>query len=173
MDIKNINEIALEYLSINDYFELKEVMIDAYHNMPNSFWQAKHIQKLIDIFPEGQIAIKVDGKLAGCALAIIIDEADMEDEHTYREVTGDYSFNTHSSKGNTLYGIDVFIKPGFRGLRLGRRLYDYRKELCEKMNLKGIVFGGRLPNYHQFAETFSPKEYLDKVRHREIHDPVL
>jgi predicted amidohydrolase len=25
---------------------------------------------------------------------------------------------------------------------LGRRLYDYRKELCERMNLKGILFGG-------------------------------
>ncbi|PJB11268.1 MAG: carbon-nitrogen hydrolase [Flavobacteriales bacterium CG_4_9_14_3_um_filter_40_17] len=173
MDIKNINNIALEYLSINDYLELKEVMIDAYHNMPNSFWQAKHIQKLIDLFPEGQIAIKIDGKLAGCTLAIIIDYIDLEDEHTYREVTGDYSFSTHTPKGDTLYGIDVFIKPGFRGLRLGRRLYDFRKELCEKMNLKGIVFGGRLPNYHQYAKTLSPKEYIDKVRHREIHDPVL
>ena len=49
-------------------------------------------------------------------------------------------------KGNKLYGIDIFIRPKFRGLRLGRRLYDYRKELCEKLNLKGIVFGGRIPN---------------------------
>ena len=75
--------------------------------------------------------------------------------------------------GDVLYGIDVFIKPEFRGLRLGRRLYDYRKELCEKLNLRGIAFGGRIPNYHKYAEEMSPKEYIEKVRRKEIHDPVL
>ena len=56
-----------------------------------------------------------------------------------------YTFETHSEEGNVLYGIDVFIKPDFRGLRLGRRLYDYRKELCERINLRGSAFGGRIP----------------------------
>ncbi|MEZ4566667.1 MAG: hypothetical protein R2860_06770 [Desulfobacterales bacterium] len=32
---------------------------------------------------------------------------------------------------------------GLPGLRLGRRLYDARKELCETLNLKSIIFGGR------------------------------
>jgi predicted amidohydrolase len=72
-----------------------------------------------------------------------------------------------------LYGIDVFIKPEYRGLRLGRRLYDYRKDLCERLNLKGVAFGGRMPNYHKYADTLSPKEYIQKVRRKEIHDPVL
>ena len=67
----------------------------------------------------------------------------------------------------------MFIKPEFRGLRLGRRLYDYRKELCEKLNLKGIIFGGRIPNYHKYADTLSPKQYIEKVKNKEIHDPVL
>src|SRR5690606_4299934 len=40
-------------------------------------------------------------------------------------------------------------------------------------NLKGIVFGGRIPTYHKHAENLSPKEYIDKVKHKEIHDPVL
>jgi predicted amidohydrolase len=56
---------------------------------------------------------------------------------------------------------------------LGRRLYDYRKELCEKLNLRGIAFGGRIPNYHKYSDTLSPKEYISKVRLKEIHDPVL
>jgi GNAT superfamily N-acetyltransferase len=33
-----------------------------------------------------------------------------------------------------------FVHPDYHGLRIGRRLYDARKELCEKMNLKAIVF---------------------------------
>jgi predicted amidohydrolase len=45
--------------------------------------------------------------------------------------------------------------------------------LCENLNLKGIVFGGRMPNYHKYKDLYSPKEYIQKVKHKEIHDPVL
>lgn len=168
----DIENIELQYLSISDYQELKDAMIEAYSNLTNAYWQESHIQALIDKFPEGQVVIKVNNLLAGCALSIVVDYDKYEYKHTYKEITGDYSFNTHTSSGDRLYGIDVFIKPEFRGLRLGRRLYDYRKELCERMNLKGIAFGGRIPNYHLYADTLSPKEYIDKVKRKEIHDPV-
>ena len=95
------------------------------------------------------------------------------EHHTYKEITGDYTFETHDKGGDVLYGIDVFIKSEYRGLRLGRRLYDYRKELAEKLNLRGISFGGRIPNYHEYANRLSPKEYIEKVKRKEIHDPVL
>ena len=111
--------------------------------------------------------------MAGCAFSIIVDDDELEDHHTYKEITGNYTFSTHSAKGDILYGIDVFVKPKFRGLRLGRRLYDYRKELCEKLNLKSIAFGGRIPNYHKYENEITPKEYIEKVKRREIHDPVL
>ena len=84
-----------------------------------------------------------------------------------------YEPDKHDSDGDVMYGIDVFIKSEYRGLRLGRRLYDYRKELCEKLNLRGIAFGGRIPNYHKFASEISPKEYIEKVKRKEIHEPVL
>jgi predicted amidohydrolase/GNAT superfamily N-acetyltransferase len=106
-------------------------------------------------------------------LSIIVDYSKIDQHHTYQEITGDYTFNTHTPDGDMLYGIDVFIKPEFRGLRLGRRLYDYRKELCERLNLKGVAFGGRIPNYHKYSDKLSPKEYIDKVRKKEIHDPVF
>jgi len=148
-------------------------MIDSYSSMQGVYWQERQIKDLIKKFPEGQIGIKLNNELAGCALSIIIDSAKLDNKHTYREITGNETFNTHTLKGDKLYGIDVFIRPKFRGLRLGRRLYGYRKELCEKLNLKGIVFGGRIPNYHKFSDKMSPREYIDKVRKKEIHDPVL
>lgn len=171
--MQGIGKIELDYLSIDDYEQLKTLMIDAYSSMSDAYWKEKHIKKLIDIFPEGQAVIRVNGELAGCALSLIVNYKEFGDDHSYREITGNYTFETHNSKGDYLYGIDVFIKSEFRGLRLGRRLYDYRKELCEKLNLKGILFGGRLPNYHQHANEVSPKDYIQKVREKEIHDPVL
>src|SRR5690606_10331530 len=76
-------------------------------------------------------------------------------------------------EGDVLYGIEVFIHPKYRGLRLGRRLYDARKDLCENLNLRAIIFGGRLPNYHKYADTLTPKQYIQKVKNKEIYDPVL
>ena len=171
--IKNIENIELQYLTMDDYQELKQAMIASYSSMPDAYWKEKHIQTLIDKFPKGQVVIKVNGQLAGCALSIIVDYAKYEKSHTYKSITGNYSFNTHDSDGDTLYGIDVFIKPEYRGLRLGRRLYDYRREICESLNLRAIVFGGRIPNYHKYSEELTTKQYLEKVKRKEIHDPVL
>lgn len=173
MQAPEIENIELKYLKPEDYDELKSIMKEAYESMPNSYWKEHHINTLIEKFPEGQVVIKINNHLAGCALSIIVDYDKFDDKHTYKEVTGNYKFNTHDPEGDMLYGIDVFIKKEFRGLRLGRRLYDYRKELCEKLNLKGIAFGGRIPNYHKYADDFSPKEYIEKVKRQEISDPVL
>ncbi len=141
--------------------------------MPNSYWKENHIQTLIKKFPEGQIVLKINGKIAGCALSILVTHENLLKTHTYREITANYTFESHSPKGDVLYGIEVFIKPEFRGLRLGRRMYDYRKELAEKLNLRGIVFGGRIPGYHKYAAELTPKQYIQKVRDKEIDDPVL
>ena len=168
-----IENIELSFLNIDDYQELKEAMIQAYTNMPGSYWKEHHIQNLINIFPQGQVVIKVNNQIAGCALSIIVDYDKFDDNHTYKDITGNYTFSTHTNDGDILYGIDIFIKPEFRGLRLGRRLYDYRKELSERLNLKGVAFGGRIPNYHKYSKELSPKEYIEKVRIKEIHDPVL
>lgn len=169
----DIQKIELKYLSIQEYRQLRDLMEEAYAVLPESAWKRDEIQRLIDCFPDGQIAILIDGQLAGCALSILVDYEKFGDSHTYAQITGDYSFSTHTEDGNVLYGIDVFVAPAFRGLRLGRRMYDYRKELCEQRNLEGIVFGGRLPKYHLYADKLTPRKYIEAVKSREIHDPVL
>lgn len=169
-DIKNVE---VRNLNIDDYEELKTSMIQAYEKWPESYWRESQIQNLLSIFPIGQIAVVVDGMVVGCALSLIIKYSKFGDEHTYDEITKGNTFNSHNPEGDVLYGIDMFIRPEYRGLRLGRRLYDARKELCEQLNLKAIVFGGRIPNYHKFANEMSPKKYIQQVRSKEIFDPTL
>lgn len=170
---KKINKIQIRHLKLKDYEGLKSTMVAAYKDMEGSHWGEDHIARLLKKFPKGQLAAIVDGKVVGCALSLIVKSEDFEEEHTYQEITGNYTFDTHNPEGDVLYGIDIFIHQEYRGLRLGRRLYDTRKELCEKLNLKSIVFGGRIPNYKDYADTLSPKEYIHKVKMKEIYDPVL
>ena len=166
-------QIETRALSLQDYDELVVTMKRAYPQMSESIWYKKSIEKLTRIFPKGQICITVDGKLAAVALSIIVNYDEFGDDHTYVDITGNYTFNTHLSTGNVLYGIEVFVDPEFRELRLGRRLYDARKELCELLNLKSIILGGRIPNYHKYSDELSPREYIRRVRDKEIYDPVL
>lgn len=171
--MKKINKVEVKHLKFEDYDELKEIMLLSYTDMQGSYWREKSIQKLLEIFPQGQLVVVADDKVVGCALAIRITTELFEEKESYLEMTGNYTFDTHSPDGEILYGIDVFISPEFRGLRLGRRLYDARKELCEELNMKSIAFGGRIPNYNNFADTLTPKDYIQKVKEKEIYDPVL
>ena len=168
-----INKVQIRNLQIEDYAQLSQSFTRVYSDGSDVFWTHKQIQKLINIFPEGQIVTVFDDKIVGCALSIIVDYDMVKNDHTYAQVTGKETFNTHNPEGNILYGIEVFIHPGYRGLRLARRMYEYRKELCETLNLKAIMFGGRIPNYHKYADKMRPKEYIERVRQRDIYDPVL
>ncbi|GAB3165998.1 bifunctional GNAT family N-acetyltransferase/carbon-nitrogen hydrolase family protein [Telluribacter humicola] len=148
-------------------------MIEAYRGIGGQYWGENKIDILLDKFPEGQLCVEVDGKVVACALSIVVKYDKYGDEHTYQEITGNYSFRTHDPKGDVLYGIEVFVHPGYRDLRLGRRLYDARKEVCERLNLRSIVAGGRIPNYNTYSNELTPKEYIEKVKRREIYDSTL
>jgi predicted amidohydrolase/GNAT superfamily N-acetyltransferase len=165
--------IELRQLHVDDYQELRQSMIEAYENWQGAYWREKHLERLLDIFPEGQLGILVDGKVVGSALSIIVDLKSFGTQHSYEQITGNFTFDTHDPDGDVLYGIEIFIHPEFRGMRLARRLYDARKELCERLNLRAIVFGGRIPNYHEHQDDLTPRAYIEKVRLRELFDPVL
>ena len=164
--VENLDQVSIELrnLQIEDYLDLRASMQEAYSDMEDAYWKAHHIQKILELFAEGQFCVLYNDKVVGVALSLIINSKQIKDEHSYEQVTGAYSFNTHTAKGDILYGIELFVHPEYRGLRLGRRLYDTRKELCERLNLKAIRFGGRIPNYKAYANELSPKEYIQKVR---------
>lgn len=168
-----IQSIELRNLKIEDYKELKKSMVESYPEMADSFWQEEQLETLLNKFPEGQLVIVVDGIVVGSALSILVKEDFAFKTKTYKNITGNYTFSTHNPDGEVLYGIDVFINPKYRGLRLGRRLYDVRKELCEQLNLKSIIFAGRIPSYGKYKDEITPKVYIEKVKKKEIYDPVL
>ena len=100
-----INKVQIRNLQIEDYAQLSQSFTRVYSDGSDVFWTHKQIQKLINIFPEGQIVTVVDDKIVGCALSIIVDYDKVKNDHTYAQVTGKETFNTHNPEGNILYGI--------------------------------------------------------------------
>lgn len=164
--------LKLRNLRNEDYENIVEIMRNAYTTM-GGMWTREQIQRLITIFPEGQLGIEDKGKIVAFALTIIVDYSLYGDDHDYLTITGNYSFSTHTKNGDVLYGIEICVHPEYRSMRLGRRLYDARKEVCEKLNLRAIVAGGRMPNFHKYSGKLKPKEYIRKVKNKIIYDPVL
>ena len=131
------------------------------------------IKALVEQFPDGQICIEDSGQLIAVALTVCVKYERFSNPHTYDDLILRNEKIWHNANGDSLYGLDVFIHPEFRGYRLGRRLYEARKELCRSMNLRAILAGGRIPSYHKYSDQYTPAEYIQRVDRKEIYDPIL
>ena len=167
------HKLVLRGLTQKDYPDIKRIMDRVYKGMGGA-WEQDEYETLIEQFPEGQICIEDNDRVVAAALAILVSAEALENRrHTYDEIINGGEMSGHDPEGNALYGIDIFVDPDYRGLRLGRRLYDARKQLCETLNLKSIIFGGRIPGYGKYSDELTPAEYIQKVKDKEIYDPVL
>lgn len=128
----------------------------------------------INHFPQGQFVVLVDEKIVGYCATFRISEDIALKQHNWTMITGNGYASRHDSKGDWLYGMEVAVDPDYRGYRLGQRLYNERKKLCQDLGLKGIVFGGRLPTLAQRIKRFGTAEkYIEQIIQKKQRDPVL
>jgi len=166
------HKLNLRHLTLDDYEDVKRLMDEVYPGLGGA-WPEKTVRAQLKVFPEGQICIEDHGVVVAAAFSVIVDYGKFGDQHTYDEITGNAYLSTHDPLGDVLYGVDVFVSPEYRDMRLGRRLYEARKELCQNLNLKAIVAGGRIPRYQEHAADLSPQAYIEKVKRKELYDPIL
>lgn len=136
-------------------------------------WTRAHLRSQMRHFPEGQVGIFIDGGLVASASSLIVDDAEYDHWHDWEEISDDGWIRNHDPDGDTLYGIEIQVDPGFRGRKLARRLYDARKALCRDLNLTRMIIGGRIPGYAEVAAEMPAQAYVDDVVARRRFDPVL
>ena len=139
-----------------------------------NIWKAEELESHLKIFPEGQfISVEPDGTIVGSASTLIVSLDPEYKEHTWIDITANGMFTNHSYDGDSLYGADISSHPKYRHEGIGSMLYNARKELAIKMNVRRMIAGGRLFNYCEYADKMSALEYAEKVIRRELRDPVL
>jgi predicted amidohydrolase/GNAT superfamily N-acetyltransferase len=171
MDASANPKLVVRRAQTGDIDSIIAMMKRAYPDMP--VYSPGNIHGQIAAFAQGQFVAVYDHAVVGYAATFRIDEASALGVHTWAEITGNGYASRHDLKGEWLYAMEVCVDPAWRGKRVGQRLYDARKRLAEELELKGIVFGGRLPGLGRRLRQFeSPEAYLDAVKTRKVRDPV-
>lgn len=135
-------------------------------------WNADQLRTHIALFPEGALCAVLDDKLIGSATAMRW-RYHPDGPHTWAAIT-DYGYiRTHDPDGDYLYGVDIAVRPAYRGQGVARALYQARFDLVRRLGLKGFMAGARIPGYAQNAERMSVEEYVTRVVRGELQDPVL
>ncbi|WP_016954624.1 carbon-nitrogen hydrolase family protein [Catenovulum agarivorans] len=171
MSTKDLH-LSLANLQVADYPQVKNLMDLVYADIGGA-WPKETIKQLIEDFPEGQIGLMDDDKLIGIALSVQVAYDRFSNPHKYDDLIGPQSQILNNPDGDAIYGLDMLIHPDYRGYRLGRRLYDARKELCRQYNFKAILAGGRITAYHKYSDDLTPTQYIKRVSRKEIYDPIL
>lgn len=140
---------------------------------PETLMDLRQFELQLDAFPEGQFVVEKDGKVVGYATSIIVQLDGLPHEYTYSEITGSGTFSTHDPQGDTLYGADIAVHPEHRGQGLAGKLYELRKKLLRRFNLRRMLAFGRIPGYAEWAGRLTAREYVDKVIAGELRDSAL
>jgi len=154
-----------------DIDALLNLQLEVYPSIPA--WTRGQLAHQLEVFPEGQLVAVHDGAIVGCASSLVILWDEWTEEHTWHDVTSSGTFHTHNPNGFTLYGAEVFVAPQMRGLHIGHKLYEGRREICRNLNLRRIIACGRLPGYRAYSDKMSVGLYAKKVLWGDLSDPVL
>ena len=141
---------------------------------PSGVYSEAQLRGQIHQFPEGQFVATYQGSIIGYCATFRIPELLALSPHDWATITGRGYASRHDPQGDWLYGMDVCVDPEFRGQRIGQRLYNERRELCQHLHLKGIVFAGRMPNLaRRWKAVGSAENYLKLVLEGKQRDPVI
>jgi GNAT superfamily N-acetyltransferase len=141
---------------------------------PEEWFSADQYRKHIEVFPDGQFVALWDGVVVGATSTFRTYES-FEDSNPpyYFDFIGGGWFTTHDPHGEWLYGVDVSVHPDFRRRGIASRLYDARRALVKRLNLRGEVVAALMPGYADYQGQLSAEDYLAKVGRGELIDPTV
>lgn len=159
----------------SDFFELIQIQAESFPPpFPSElWWNQEQLTNHITLFPEGAICVEVDGVLAGSMTGLLVKFDPSHPEHKWEDVTDSGYIRNHDPQGDTLYIVDICIRPAFRKLGLGQQMMQAMYDLVVQKGLRRLLGGGRMPGYGRYADQWTPQQYMERVLTGEVKDPVI
>lgn len=159
----------------DDFDELIDIQRECFPPpFPSELWWTKEqLASHVSLFPEGALCVEADGRLVGSMTALIVKYDPEAEAHTWAETTGEGTISTHDPSGDTLYVVDVSVRPSYRSFGFGRAMTHAMYHLVVQLGLKRLLGGGRMSGYHRHADGMSAEEYAKAVVEGRLNDPVI
>jgi ribosomal protein S18 acetylase RimI-like enzyme len=157
-----------------DFAELIDVQRESFPPpFPSElWWNEEQLIEHVTRYPQGALCVEMDGSVVGSmtGLRVIVDLAH---PHTWAAITDEGYIRNHDPAGDTLYIVDICVRPTYRQYGLGKLMMHSMYELVVQEDLVRLLGGGRLSGYHRHADELTAEQYLAKVVAGELHDPVI
>lgn len=137
------------------------------------WWSEEQLTNHVTLFPEGALCIEVNGELAGSLTGLCVHFDPSHPTHTWEDITDHGYIRNHNPKGNTLYIVDISVRPKYRKLGLGKLMMQAMYHVVIEKGLERLLGGGRMPGYFKVADQMTPDQYLAAVVKGDLKDPVL
>lgn len=104
IDLKSFGQkIVVRPIKIADYDQLVDLQKQCFPGTEP--WTKDQIQSQLDLFPEGQICLEIDGLLVASSSSLIVDFNLYGDKHSWRDIADAGFIGNHYAEGDTPQGM--------------------------------------------------------------------
>jgi ribosomal protein S18 acetylase RimI-like enzyme len=139
-------------------------------------WRPEQLHSHLRVFPEGQF-VAVEGpeeRVVGMGASCIVRWDHYHLLDSWETFTANGMFTNHDPiQGHTLYGAEIIVDPALQGHGIGSRLWGAKRALAERWGLWRIRGGGRLRDYHTYADQLTAADYVLQVVQGLLWDRTL
>jgi len=169
-----VDDIIIRNTTKNDVTDIVKLQKETFSDLPeHSIWKEEHIISHLRLFSLGQFCAIHKGNIVGSCSSFLTKFSPDHKMHTWLEACGDFKFKNHYDGGDTLYDADISVHPKFQRFGIAKSMNELRKKLIRKLNLRRILSGSRVSNYHKYSTIMTVDKYIEKVVSKELTDPVL
>jgi len=137
------------------------------------WWNEEQLANHVTLFPEGALCVEIEGEIAGSMTGLRVDFDPAHPEHAWEDITDAGYIRNHRPDGDTLYVVDIAVRPANRKLGLGKCLMQAMCETVVQLGMKRLLGGGRMPGYHRHADNLTAQQYAEEVLAGRLKDPVV
>lgn len=159
----------------NDFPHLIEIQKECFPPpFPSElWWNEEQLINHVTLFQEGALCVEVNGEVAGSLTGLCVDFDPNHPNHKWEEITDHGYIRNHQPDGNTLYIVDISVRPKYRKLGLGKLMMHSMYHVVIQKGLERLLGGGRMPGYRRLANKMTPEEYLQAIIKGDVKDPVI
>lgn len=139
-------------------------------------WNRDHLEHHLKVFPDGQFVALLGDLVVASASATRISEENWQGHSNWDTTVGGPFLETFDPAGSTLYGLDISVHPEYRGLGVGRLLYQARFRLVSELSINRYGTACRLPGFQAYSQTnedASVEHYAKAVVMEQTQDRTL